>query len=860
MVAILAQFEFSHPASLLALLVVPLLAFFAYRTATIVPVWQRIGSAVCRTLIVVLLVVACAGISHRGPTEQQFVVFVTDASRSVSGSSREAAERFVADASANRGDHKAAFVSFAAKPGKVRVGRAEGEDDLDPLASNPADAILLAAGSIPPDFVPKIVLLTDGRQNAGDLLGTAQALQVPILVKPLGSFLEPEVCVDDVRVPAHARPVEPLSVEVIVTANHQGKGTVELYRYGQLFKKRQIETRLGETSVHFPTSIDRQPRVTFEARLVGFTDTLAENNRCRAIVQGTRPPQVLLADNDRGSGRQLAEIMIGRGFDVSLVSSDNAPTGNGSLDGYDLVILSNVSAAWLKKGSGTVAGTAQRVLSTTVPDPFFSHAELQQFVHDRGGGLVVIGGKKVFAPDVYQRTDLEHLLPVKALQRREEKQRVLAMVLVIDKSQSMKEERRLQLAKVAAKRTVELLTPEDKVGVIAFGTDSQWISEIYPCSDKPELFRRIDTLKARGVTNMYPALERAYLALEQTDADRRHVILLTDGVPSPGDYDRLAATMARSRITVSTVSVGQGADQTILKDIALIAGGRHHHCDDPADVPKILERETRRAAEPAEAVEFRPSVLHALPGLDVQAAPALAGYAPTSPKPGAELLLTTPEGDPLLAWWRYGAGVTAAITADVRSKWQSWPGYPRFWDRLARHAMRESNVSDVDVRVARTGRRATVTVDAVQRNAEFVNGAQATLALSQPDGKPRKFDVPQVAAGRYQTSLDLDGPESYELEITLAHQGRVLHSETRSLVIDWSEELRLGPADEPLLRSVARITGGTYDPEPEAVFAADGRRADRVTVIWTYLVLAAAVLLVLDVFLQRIRFNSPFNP
>ena len=30
--------------------------------------------------------------------------------------------------------------------------------------------------------------------------------------------------------------------------------------------------------------------------------------------------------------------------------------------------------AWFKKGSGTVAGTARRVLRTTVPDPFLNHA------------------------------------------------------------------------------------------------------------------------------------------------------------------------------------------------------------------------------------------------------------------------------------------------------------------------------------------------------------------------------------------------------------------------------------------------------------------------------------------------------
>ncbi len=35
------------------------------------------------------------------------------------------------------------------------------------------------------------------------------------------------------------------------------------------------------------------------------------------------------------------------------------------------------SQAWFKKGSGTFAGTARRVLRTKVPDPFLNHAQSQ---------------------------------------------------------------------------------------------------------------------------------------------------------------------------------------------------------------------------------------------------------------------------------------------------------------------------------------------------------------------------------------------------------------------------------------------------------------------------------------------------
>ena len=69
----------------------------------------------------------------------------------------------------------------------------------------------------------------------------------------------------------------------------------------------------------------------------------------------------------------------------------------------------------------------------------------------------------------------------------------------------------------------------------------------------------------------FPLRGRGYLALEQVVADRRNVIVLTDGVPSPGDFDRLARSMAEANITVSTVTVSPGADQTIMEDIADLA-------------------------------------------------------------------------------------------------------------------------------------------------------------------------------------------------------------------------------------------------------------------------------------------------
>ena len=73
--------------------------------------------------------------------------------------------------------------------------------------------------------------------------------------------------------------------------------------------------------------------------------------------------------------------------------------------------------------------------------------------------------------------------------------------------------------------------------------------------------------------------------------------------------------------------------------------------------------------------------------------------------------------------------------------------------------------------------------------------------------------------------------------------------------MNYDDELRLRPTDEKLLEAVARVSGGTYRPAPEAVFAPDERTASQPVPLWPYLVIAAALLFLADVALRRIDFD-----
>ncbi len=846
MYPLLAALEFEHPLRLIWLAIAPVIVYFAVRSRTSAPMWRRAASLTCRLLILTLAVLAFACLARRGPSEQRFVVFATDVSRSVAGGGRQAAEQFIQSALQQQGGHHAAFIAFADKPGAATAEPQFTAETLDVNSSDPAAALQLAAATIPADFVPHVVLLTDGNETGGDLARAALGVGVPVAVVPLPAFAGPEVCLTDLLAPAEVAPGGDVPWEVVIQANVETTGTVELLRDGDLAARSDVALQPGENRIRLQTPLGAGvaaavvPAATFTARVAAKQDTIAENNQRRARVVASRRLRVLLADAEPATTGAFRDVLASQGFDVTAQPPAELAANAAALDAFDLLVLSDVPSKDLN------AGQLQAI---------------DDYVRVQGGGLIVLGGERTFGETALRDTPLERLLPVTAAAATEEAEKtVLAMVLVIDRSQSMEEDNRLGLAKEAAKQSVRVLEAYDKAGVVAFSDDAEWIANLAPVADKGELLKRIDTLTPYGQTNMYGGVVRAVLALEQTAADRRHIILLTDGVPAPGDYREIAQRMAAGGITLSTVSISKGAEQDLLKEMATIAGGRHNHCDDPSDVPRILVQETKVAAADEGYREFRPFALRTLPGLDVASAPPLLGYARTNPKPDAEPLLFAVAGHPLLCWGRYGAGVTLAFTSDVKgpwtARWKSWPGYGAFWKRLVRHVARQPQPSPLNMSARCSGESIVVTANLTAADGRYATDAKLTATVAGPRGEPQTLSLEPVAPGRYAATCTAQAPipAEYEIRVTGPGSSDPSLAATQTVFIDYPEELRLQATNEDLLRRVAEATGGFFRPEPASVFAPDGRTVPRVARFWTWLLLAALLLFVADVALRRLRF------
>jgi uncharacterized membrane protein len=842
----------AEPLLLTGLVVLPLLVWYFHRGLVDQERWQRLASLVCRIVLVSLLLLALAGWSLLQPTQEMYVIFLLDRSQSIGPEGRQAGERYLDQALEHQGRHRVGFVTFAAEPGPVLPVRPS-DQDAEPTgdgATNLELVIGAGAGALTPGYVPHLVLLSDGNQTSGDSLRAAARAGVPISTVPLPAREEPEVQLSELIVPAQVREGEGFVVQMVVDSNHDTEAFLELHN-GTVPVPGVREPR---RKIHRGTNRFRFPQPALHQRLAIYRghvyplgrDHREDNNSATGLVYCSGKPRVLIVDNEPRQADDLARALEEQGIEVDPPRPPQGmPTSLSDLQQYELLILSNVPATKLK----------QRQLQL-----------LRSYVRDLGGGFLMLGGDQSFGLGGYSRSVLEDILPVHCDFKKEKEKPSLAMVLVIDRSGSMASEQKLELTKEAARGAVELLGPNDQIGVLTFDTQNDWACELHAASDKNYVTGKIDRIEIGGGTRIYPALADAFKALQEVGprAKFKHILLLTDGIDSSNsaaEFVELATQIKAARITLTTLAVGGDADTNLLSEMANHGGGRFYQAE-PAAVPQIFAKETIAAGgEALRELPFVPVVFRQSPvvtNIRWREAPYLYGYVMTRAKETAELILMTDKGDPLLAWMRAGLGMSVAFTSDAKQQWAaewitSQPElYSRFWAQVARQAMRKNEAKGIEVNIVRHDRRATVTLDALDPAGRFLNDAQAELTVLGPRNLELFQPMRQSLPGRYIADFEADNRGDYHLQVSLKRQQQVLFQQSRGLVVGYPDELRLQPPNTALLQAIAGASGGSYSLAPEDVFDPGERTVQRVTVLWPHLLLAAALLMVLDVALRRL--------
>jgi Ca-activated chloride channel family protein len=848
--------EILRPRALFALAVLPLIFLILRRSLVDLSRAQQWLSASVRALMITLLVLGLSRPSTVGKRATVTTVLLVDVSDSISDGQLAAARRYIDDARKTRhGDDQLRLVVFAEHPRVVDLPKDDEPLPADLLrrdaghsGSDLEAALQLSYGLYPAGTLKRAVLVSDGNETAGDIAAEAFAAKsrgVRIHTIAFSSEKSDEVLVRSVKVPGDVKIGGPFEVSAEVYASKAGDATVTLYRdefVNPMDGRKTVHLQAGANTIKWKSEVLQPGFTTYKVVLASADDHFKGNNVASASLAVKGKPRVLYVEGEPSASGYLANALRRENIDVEVRSSYGLPRSPKDLQRFDLVLLSDVPAAYVSVDQMNA---------------------IEGYVRDLGGGFIMAGGENSFGSGGWTGSRLEKVLPVRFDVEKKRDQPALGLVLCIDRSGSMTGEK-IELAKDAAKATAELLGPEDLIGVTAFDSAATPIVRLQRAANRLRIAGDISRLQAGGGTNILPALREAYEELDPAAAKIKHVILLTDGQASYDGILELVDEMQQHKITVSGVGVGSGADRTLLTQIAERGGGRFYYTQDAQNIPKIFTKETTEVArsslvEEAVAVQVQKHV-ELLDGVGIGDAPPLRGYVSTKPKPLTDVILVSGLGEPLLARWRVGLGQTVAWTSDVKNRWSvdwlRWPGYSRFWAHLVRSTMRHqpgTTGSSYEMSVDVDPPRARVAVDAVGNDDKFVSGLSTTLQVIDPDHPQKPFEVQlsESASGRYEGEFALDRYGSFLLRAVHKRDGIEIGESTGTVSLPYPREYLALPTDEKLLQRVSAISGGEYSPKN--LWDPLGEEIPFHRELWPYFLWAAALLLLADVALRRVR-------
>ncbi len=871
---------FEQPTALFLLVLLPVIWWMSWRRRHAVGATRTWVSAIARSLLLALLALSLAQPSIVRKGEGVTLLVVGDVSRSVPSDLLMRAESALQKATKttpNREDRigvvtvgRDAIVSqIPSVGGEVSFGGHSGELD----GSNLALGVRRGLALLPADTMNRMLLVSDGNETAGSLreaAALAKANRIPIDVYPIEYNQTGVTIFEGIRAPTRARLGQTADLKLFIRSQGGARGTIYVKENG---KPVDLDTtaagdglavtlKPGPNTFEVPMSLDSSGAQRYEAVFepdAASADGVVENKKGAASVFVSGEGRILVVDQDGREGGALVSALKSGGLVVDVVNPDRLADGVAFLAGYDAVVLINMSRAEIDNATDRM---------------------LHAYVHDLGGGLLMVGGDNSFGAGGWIDSETSKALPVKLdpPATRELPRGALALIM-----HSCEMPQANYWSEQVVISSIEALSRLDYVGIVVFGFGAQggvngagWYFPMQLAGDKTAAIAAARSMPVGDMPDFNASMTVGLQGLVSVKAGQRHAIVISDGDPTPPSKALLDGYKA-AKITITTIMLGghgTAEDMSNMKAVAEITGGNFYNVMNPKLLPKIFIKEASIVSRNLIVEgDFQPVVSPSIGGpLDgVAAVPMVKGYILTVPREGLAqipILNKTSEGnDPIFAYWNYGLGKSAVFTSDLSGRWggawPAWGGFQAMWERTIRWLMRPATPSNVLLKTTLDGEEATVELEAVGGESGLVNFMRTDAKVVRPDGSLAPLAMEQVGPGRYRGKFQASETGSYLVDIGLidANGSRSGGSIQGAVSLAYPREFRTSRDNSALLRAVAEETGGRILTERDLpvtnLFDHEGlSQPESVRRIWDILAIIAAALLVIDVAVRRLVFDG----
>lgn len=792
---------------------------------------RRVG-LILKSLSFIAVIVALAKPSITVPESKLAVAVLVDTSASASQADLDQASKLARSLTAVRGRNIASVIPFARGTRSLQSDERKGDLKLASTAGEAGRATDLEAAvreaiaSLPAGKIPRIALISDGKENQGSLARAAwqaRQLGIPIDTFALQGRPKPALRLEAVTIPSTAFTGEQFPIDMLVSAPATTPAEIELDAESHTLGKTQVTLNTGENPLRLHTSLNTPGALELS---VVIRPTNSPEIRFDHTVT-LRKPKVLFYSGDvQQDDAHILSVLTGAQFDVKTASGlVDIP-----LTDFQLVVFNNWDLESL---------------------PERTKSDIEEYVR-QGGGLLIIGGERnVYTEKNGKPEDpLERTMPAKLAPPRSPEG--TGIILIVDKSSSM-EGRKMELARLAAIGAVNNLRPIDDVGVLMFDNTFEWAVPVRKAADKDFINRRIAGIRPDGGTQIAPALTEAFSRMKSVQAASRHIVLLTDGISEEGNSFTIANAAKNEKISISTIGIGQDVNKSYLEKVATAAGGSSHFVLDLNQLEQILVKDVmEHTGQTTVEQPLAPEIAKRVEILDqvgMESAPLLKGYVRFIAKPTAETILSIDREDPLLTRWQYGLGRAAVFASDAKSRWSadwiSWKGFDKFWTNVARDLLPRTQDGE-----------ATLSYDSA--NGELIANYRLGRSVREPATIPPIFVfgpgdfrqpllVKKIAAGTYQGRIGIGSRQGF-FRVLPAQESRAFPE--IGLYRPETELSEYG-SDEALLKQVAEFTGGRFQPEPSAVFTGTGKTILTTLTLWPAFLALAIILSLTELVIRK---------
>src|SRR5262245_13168909 len=592
-------------------MILPPLVWMSYRSLAGLGPIRRGLAILFRATVITLIVLALADLQTVRRSDRLTTMFLIDASNSMPKEQQKAALDYVTEASKKRRrDDLTGVVVFGREP-RVEVPPAPSELNLlgvestiDAENTDLGAAVKLALATFPEDTARRLVVLSDGNENRGNLLEqalVAKSLGVQVDVLPIEYFYDREVLVEKVSIPPDVKKGEMVNISVVIRASEPTRGTLQIFQKSDGApqpaagneRPEPVELERGINVKTLKQLITEPNFYTFSAQFIpeeGSGDRRAINNRAEGFTHARGKAQVLLIEGTAGEHAELVKalrdkeievkVLVGPRIDGSTgIGGDTLPTDLAQLQPYDAVILANVPKEAFTESQ---------------------HELLATNTHDMGAGLVMLGGPDSFGAGGWMNTPVEKALPVDMQIKAIKVQGIGAMALIMHASEIP--EGNYWQAQVA-KAAIGALSSYDYAGLIHWENQEAWLFSLRPVgSGRSSMLRAIDRMTPGDMPDFDPSLQLAMKDLNGIkDAMSKHIVVISDGDPTPPS-NRVVSQLAASKITVTTVlTAAHGNDPgalAVMRSLATRTKGRFYNVTNPKALPRRYRKAARSTPRP----------------------------------------------------------------------------------------------------------------------------------------------------------------------------------------------------------------------------------------------------------------------